>query len=724
MANELHLALLKQGVEIWNKWRKENPDIKPNLRGADFRQKDLSGANFSGVYIQGTNFTNTLLKNAEFKGAKAGLTWSVATGLLIGLFFLSALLGFLFLFCGALLGYFFTPEAIEKNTIVPGLFAVALFIILVGSVTRLGLKPDLVGVIIGGTVILTALGWVLAIANLPWALARDEAPALTIPGTALVVGAAAEAFTLVAATIVDGKIWGGQKACFFSLAGALVGIFVGLQTPTIETAIDMARAGNLPIATVNIYVKCAIIIWVLATLSVSIYLARSTLASPNENALIFKGAVTFAATGGTSFRGADLTEADFTQATLKSTDFREAILLGTCWKEAREIDLIRPGNTYLQYEEIRDLLVTGKGGGKHFDRLLNLQGINLKNANLISSSFIDSDLSQANLERAKLADADLKATTLNQANLQEADLSRAKLVQTQLDKSDLSGATLTGAYIEDWGITAETKLERVKCKYVFLRLPTADNPDPWRKPDNWKEDFQEGDFADFIRPLQRTLDLYHNQPVNLGAFSLAFNQLAENYPEAKPSIIAMEVRGENNDKLLVKAQTSKVADHSELSQQYYEYYNKYKSLPQQTLICLIEEKDKQIRMLTGQVETMAEKPTFDLRGSQFGGGLAGRDYTGDVTHNYEQQGNLAEAAAEIQQLLEQLSKTYPTKTTAEQMVVAAEAIKRIESDPTWKQRVINAAKEGGLAALEKALDNPVGALITGAIKGWLEAKAE
>ncbi|MGK7879069.1 MAG: hypothetical protein AB4060_03075 [Crocosphaera sp.] len=89
--------------------------------------------------------------------------------------------------------------------------------------------------------------------------------------------------------------------------------------------------------------------------------------------------------------------------------------------------------------------------------------------------------------------------------------------------------------------------------------------------------------------------------------------------------------------------------------------------------------------------------------------------------NEAQQQKLVAAAAEIQQLLEQLSQTYPTNTEAQQMIVAKEAIKRIESNPHWKQRVINAAKEGGLASLEKALDNPLGAFITEAIKGWLEA---
>ncbi|AUB36881.1 putative protein YjbI, containings pentapeptide repeats [Nostoc flagelliforme CCNUN1] len=61
---------------------------------------------------------------------------------------------------------------------------------------------------------------------------------------------------------------------------------------------------------------------------------------------------------------------------------------------------------------------------------------------------------------------------------------RAKLVQTQLDRTNFTGATLTGAYIQDWGITTDTKLDGVRCEYVYMRLPTKENPDPLRKPDN------------------------------------------------------------------------------------------------------------------------------------------------------------------------------------------------------------------------------------------------
>jgi hypothetical protein len=89
---------------------------------------------------------------------------------------------------------------------------------------------------------------------------------------------------------------------------------------------------------------------------------------------------------------------------------------------------------------------------------------------------------------------------------------------------------------------------------------------------------------------------------------------------------------------------------------------------------------------------------------------------------YEQKQNLAEAAAEIQQLLQQLELSYPVNTTSEQMIVAAEAIKKIETNPSLKQRVIAALKEGGIQAFEKAIDHPLGAFVVGAIKGWQEAK--
>jgi hypothetical protein len=44
MANDEHVAMLKKGVDAWNAWRAENPDIRPDLGEAN-----LSGANLGAA---------------------------------------------------------------------------------------------------------------------------------------------------------------------------------------------------------------------------------------------------------------------------------------------------------------------------------------------------------------------------------------------------------------------------------------------------------------------------------------------------------------------------------------------------------------------------------------------------------------------------------------------------------------------------------------------------
>ena len=53
MANDEHVALLKQGVEAWNAWRDENPGIRPDLSEADLSKANLSYANLRGANLRG-----------------------------------------------------------------------------------------------------------------------------------------------------------------------------------------------------------------------------------------------------------------------------------------------------------------------------------------------------------------------------------------------------------------------------------------------------------------------------------------------------------------------------------------------------------------------------------------------------------------------------------------------------------------------------------------------
>ncbi|NEQ83864.1 MAG: pentapeptide repeat-containing protein [Moorea sp. SIO2I5] len=76
-------------------------------------------------------------------------------------------------------------------------------------------------------------------------------------------------------------------------------------------------------------------------MSIGSYLGWSALTEDPKHAWIRTTAIAFAATGGTSFYNADLTDADFTGATLKSTDLRQANLTGACLENTSKLDLAR-----------------------------------------------------------------------------------------------------------------------------------------------------------------------------------------------------------------------------------------------------------------------------------------------------------------------------------------------------------------------------------------------
>jgi len=56
-----HLEILKRGVEAWNAWRAENPDVEPELGGADLRDAALAGANLVNAHLGGADLAGTIL---------------------------------------------------------------------------------------------------------------------------------------------------------------------------------------------------------------------------------------------------------------------------------------------------------------------------------------------------------------------------------------------------------------------------------------------------------------------------------------------------------------------------------------------------------------------------------------------------------------------------------------------------------------------------------------
>lgn len=84
MVDQEHFDILMQGVDVWNKWREENPKIWISFGGYDLRRSslaygkeygdlgyvaDLSGINFSGIELVDTSFKNMCLVEANLSGS-------------------------------------------------------------------------------------------------------------------------------------------------------------------------------------------------------------------------------------------------------------------------------------------------------------------------------------------------------------------------------------------------------------------------------------------------------------------------------------------------------------------------------------------------------------------------------------------------------------------------------------------------------------------------------
>ncbi len=77
MANPQHLVILKQGVEEWNKWKREMPKFRlgwpkaaqPDLNGADLDGADLRGADLCWVSLRKASLVRADFRQADLSSA-------------------------------------------------------------------------------------------------------------------------------------------------------------------------------------------------------------------------------------------------------------------------------------------------------------------------------------------------------------------------------------------------------------------------------------------------------------------------------------------------------------------------------------------------------------------------------------------------------------------------------------------------------------------------------
>jgi internalin A len=123
-----------------------------------------------------------------------------------------------------------------------------------------------------------------------------------------------------------------------------------------------------------------------------------------------------------------------------------------------------------------------------------------------------------------------------------------------------------------------------------------------------------------------------------------------------------------------------------------------------------------------EISLMSESSKYSIGGNVGGindGQSGGTSNINQNNYTPEQKQNLAEAAAEIQQLVHQLSKNNQTATNEGITNAIHQEIKR---NPTLKSRLIAALKAGGLEALKAIFNHPVFSIPAETIKGFLEAE--
>lgn len=599
-----------------------------NLRGANFKGKNLAGADFSHANIRGADFSNAVLVGANFSHAKAGLPTSKTIYLIALSLILSLFAGLIAAYAGAIIGDLLSNDIYGHSFF--GFVTLITFVIFLIVIFWQGLGATLA--IVAEAV---AACLIAAIAFFPANQAGHNLSvgsiltAVTLAGTMAGIGHIAVAVAVERVLALPGA---RALTLFIALMGAVLGTLFGVKAEE-STPLESVFFAFL----ITVFVA-------LVAIASGIYVGWQAITGNKKYRIIYSLAIAIATQGGTNFRGANLTDADFTQATVKGVDFRNATLTRTCWFQAQNLARARVEDTYLEDSRVQQLVITKDGQNQKFHHL-NLRELNLKEANLQSASFI--------------------STNLSEATLQNANLKGAKLVQTQLYQATLTEACLTGACIENWGISTDTQLDGVKCEYVYMRLPTEDDPDPWRKPDKRNETFKEGDFADFIAPIIKTLDLYQTQDVDMRqvakkfktldlfhhegidptAAAIAVTQLAENHPEAELEVVALEGRGK--EKIRLQAKVASNANSSKLYTEYFEKYTEIKSLSYtdlQAFLLGIKAKDEWIDSLIKLLENAIKQPKFYVETFQNQGELVMSQSKGNVNISGA-QGNVSGVAA-------------------------------------------------------------------------------
>ncbi|NES67596.1 MAG: pentapeptide repeat-containing protein [Okeania sp. SIO2D1] len=371
----------------------------------------------------------------------------------------------------------------------------------------------------------------------------------------------------------------------------------------------------------------------------------------------------------------------------------------------------------------------------------HLTHVNFRGANLSNTNFNTSYLTDVSFASAYLGNTNFSSSCLDRVDFRDADLARVQALY-----ANFQNVNLTGACIKDWNINSETQFSNAICEYIYLKHKRQNDKYVFaeRRPHDPNKTFAPGDFARLVQQANETLDLIFSEGIDWNAFAQTFQGLQIQTDSNELSIQSIEKKRDGS--FVVKVDVPLTVDKAALEKEFWARYQPLLEAKEAEYRALLQEKEikhqqqriqdfqqhntnlnEMVKILGSitinvKAEAMAgdnirQEGNFGI-GHMSGGEIKDSKVAG-ILNEAEQQ-NLAQAAAEIQQLLEQLEKSYPTETMAGKMELASEAISQIENNRTFKERVVKSLKAGGVSAFEQLLSHPAASFVIAALKEWRE----
>lgn len=299
---------MKKEELLWLYQQGERNFRKQDLSGQSLSGYNLSDADFSGANLRGVDFSRAVLRGANFTDAQAGLQFIEAALMYFLLVTIMIVLGVAAGLVGTLLNlelrsYTGSSEEVTAGVVML-LILLAFALVAVTEGIKTGFEVFVIAFFIAVGVAAIGPLFVAFINPIAFAIASGIALAITIVS-------AVTALTVLATIITIAAL----SAFNLRIAVALAGVYIAVFGYIVVTT-------NMVVSIVPV---------VPAVMLLSGYLGWRALQDDPKQALMRRVADALTSRWGTSFRDADLTQANFSRALLRNSHFEGAILTRVCW---------------------------------------------------------------------------------------------------------------------------------------------------------------------------------------------------------------------------------------------------------------------------------------------------------------------------------------------------------------------------------------------------------